>query len=130
MEIGRKLAVDRKIGQRQGAHGFVHVVDRVDQDLLARLEISQRRAFLLAGEIGGGEIGQDPVAHEAPLERAALVGPALVVVGGGEGRDDRLQAWRRSKSRRATGRAPTYDVPYMPTLPSDQGCAAHHSTVS
>ena len=26
--------------------------------------------------------------------------------------------------------APTYDAPYIPTLPVDQGCEAAHSTVS
>ena len=53
----------------------------------------------------GGQPGQGPALVEAELERAALVAPALVVIGGGDVRDDRLQAGRAGEGRLPLGQA-------------------------
>ena len=58
-----------------------------------------------AHHLAEGQEGQRPVEVEAELERAALVGPAVVVVGGGDERDHRLQRLGRLARRAPLGRA-------------------------
>ena len=74
-------------------------IDVIQHRLAPLREVWHVLTPALADEVRGGQVGEDPVQHETPLERSTLVGPALVVVRGSERGHDGLQAGWRADGR-------------------------------
>ena len=73
-------------------HGLVH--HRVD-----------RRAVGIAAHVAIGDRGHRPILREGLVERAALIGPTVVIIGRGHRRNDGDQVWRLNRGGQELRRA-------------------------